>query len=67
MAKCMLDATQNGKEISYMFEEATPVKACGDLAYRIDGSGETSFLLIISLFPSIGQHKCFIGIACLNI
>ncbi|CAO2839921.1 unnamed protein product [Amaranthus hypochondriacus] len=38
MAKCMLDATQNGKEISYMFEEATPVKACGDLAYRIDGS-----------------------------
>ena len=45
MAKCMLDATHNGNEISYMFEEATPVKACGDLAYRLDGSGETSFLL----------------------
>ncbi|MED6187132.1 hypothetical protein PIB30_073477 [Stylosanthes scabra] len=34
------DMPQNGEYISYMFEdEATPVKACGDLAYSVDNSG----------------------------
>ncbi|KAL2932939.1 Protein XRI1 [Bienertia sinuspersici] len=41
MAKCMLNGVsviQNEEDISYMFEEATPVKACGDLAYHFDDS-----------------------------
>lgn len=32
---------QNEEVISYMFDdEATPVKACGDLAYHVNNSGK---------------------------
>ncbi|OWM62779.1 protein XRI1 isoform X2 [Punica granatum] len=33
------EVTQNEEDISYMFDETTPVKACGDLAYNAAGSG----------------------------
>lgn len=57
--KCMLNGvsvSQNQEDISYMFEESTPIKACGDLAYQFDNSGETSFLQMNEFFPSSGQH-----------
>ncbi|XP_021763479.1 protein XRI1 isoform X2 [Chenopodium quinoa] len=40
-AKCMLNGmtvTQNEEDISYMIEESTPIKACGDLAYQFNNS-----------------------------
>ncbi|KAF8014787.1 hypothetical protein BT93_H0554 [Corymbia citriodora subsp. variegata] len=36
------EVTQNEEDLSYMFDETTPVKACGDLGYQVMGSGETS-------------------------
>lgn len=41
MAKCMLNGmsvTENQEDISFMFEESTPIKACGDLAYHYNDS-----------------------------
>lgn len=41
MAKCMLNGVsviQNEDDISYMLEETTPVKACGDLVYHFNNS-----------------------------
>ncbi|KAG8370241.1 hypothetical protein BUALT_Bualt14G0096500 [Buddleja alternifolia] len=40
MSKCMLNGVnQNEEHLSYVFDdEATPVKACGDLAYRVTNS-----------------------------
>ncbi|KMT05637.1 hypothetical protein BVRB_7g167750 isoform A [Beta vulgaris subsp. vulgaris] len=39
--KCMSNGmvvTQNEEDISYILEETTPIKACGDLAYEFDNS-----------------------------
>lgn len=37
MPECVWNGvTQNEEDISYMFEETTPVKACGDLTYQFD-------------------------------
>ncbi|KAK3415232.1 hypothetical protein EUGRSUZ_H00791 [Eucalyptus grandis] len=36
------EVTQNEEDLSYMFDETTPVKACGDLGYQVMGIGETS-------------------------
>ncbi|XP_056689086.1 protein XRI1 isoform X2 [Spinacia oleracea] len=33
-----VSVSQNQEDISYMFEESTPIKACGDLAYQFDNS-----------------------------
>lgn len=39
---------QNEEDISYMFDdEATPVKACGDLPYHIDHGGIFFFFLFL--------------------
>jgi len=41
MPECVWNGvTQNEEDISYMFEETTPVKACGDLTYHFDECGE---------------------------
>lgn len=53
IAKCMSNGmvvTQNEEDISYILEETTPIKACGDLAYEFDNSCETLFLLIRVFF-----------------
>ncbi|XP_010241416.1 PREDICTED: protein XRI1 [Nelumbo nucifera] len=34
------DVSQNEEDLSYMFDEATPIKACGDLAYHAAESGK---------------------------
>ncbi|KAK4779288.1 hypothetical protein SAY86_006816 [Trapa natans] len=41
ISQCIL-VTQNQEDISYMFDETTPVKACGDLAHNAAGSGSRS-------------------------
>ncbi|KAI4304572.1 hypothetical protein MLD38_040062 [Melastoma candidum] len=33
------DVTQNAEDLSYMFDETTPVKACTDMAYEVMGNG----------------------------
>lgn len=33
------EVAQNEEDLSYMFDETTPVKACGDLGYQVMGSG----------------------------
>lgn len=40
ISQCLWDGvTQNEEDLSYMFDETTPVKACGDLAYHVtDGN-----------------------------
>ena len=38
--------SQNEDDLSYMFDETTPVKACGDLAYHVADGG--SFILYSS-------------------
>lgn len=33
----------NEEDLSYMLDETTPVKACGDLAYNVNNSGMALF------------------------
>lgn len=44
----------NEEDLSYMVDETTPVKACGDLAYHVNNSG-------IALFPIFltSYYYCF--------
>jgi len=40
ISQCLWDeVTSNGENLSYMLDETTPVKACGDLAYHVDHDG----------------------------
>lgn len=48
------EVTLNEEDISYMFDETTPVKACGDLSYHVNHSGMT--LLVYS--PN--AYSCFV-------
>ncbi|KAJ4969543.1 hypothetical protein NE237_016244 [Protea cynaroides] len=34
------EANQNEESLNYMFDETTPIKACGDLAYHVADSGK---------------------------
>ncbi|XP_042513570.1 protein XRI1-like [Macadamia integrifolia] len=34
------EVNQNEESLSYMFDETTPIKACGDLAYHVTDSGK---------------------------
>ncbi|XP_034902003.1 protein XRI1 isoform X2 [Populus alba] len=37
ISQCLWDeVTPNGEDLSYMLDETTPFKACGDLAYHVD-------------------------------
>lgn len=38
---------QNKEDLSYMFDETTPVKACGDLAYHVGHSGIYFFIHLL--------------------
>ncbi|KAI8027602.1 Protein XRI1 [Camellia lanceoleosa] len=41
ISPCLWDGvSQNEEDLSYMFDETTPVKACGDLAYHVSDNGE---------------------------
>ncbi|XAR60959.1 hypothetical protein NMG60_11034515 [Bertholletia excelsa] len=43
MSRCLWNgASQNEEDVSYMLDEATPIKACGDLAYHVNGSVNTN-------------------------
>lgn len=36
MSECIWDGvTENDEDLSYMFDETTPIKNCGDLAYNV--------------------------------
>lgn len=63
---CLLDGvSQNGEDLSYMFDETTPIKACGDLAYHV-ADGGTSLLTpqLIEIIPAFlilvqFEGRCF--------
>lgn len=41
ISPCLWDGvTTNEEDISYMFDETTPIKACGDLAYQVTASDD---------------------------
>ncbi|KAL6978795.1 hypothetical protein U1Q18_020464 [Sarracenia purpurea var. burkii] len=43
VSQCLLDGvSQNEEDLSFMFDETTPVKACGDLAYHIADNVNTN-------------------------
>ncbi|KAJ6973854.1 protein XRI1-like isoform X2 [Populus alba x Populus x berolinensis] len=50
ISQCLWDeVTPNGEDLSYMLDETTPFKACGDLAYHVDHDG--GVLVPTSFFP----------------
>ena len=49
----------NEEDLSYMLDETTPVKACGDLAYHVNHNGMVSS----SLF-ALSNHKLSIFFNC---
>ena len=38
--ECLWDGVSENDDLSYVFDETTPVKACGDLAYHVTHNGE---------------------------
>lgn len=51
---------QNEEDLSYMFEdETTPVKACGDLAYKVNNSGKI-VLWYVAFMTSFGHYALLI-------
>lgn len=52
ISECLWNGVpQNKEDLSYMFDETTPVKACGDLAYHVAHSGIFFFPFHHRLFP----------------
>lgn len=46
MSECIWDGvTENDEDLSYMFDETTPIKNCGDLAYNVSNGNWASFLV----------------------
>lgn len=40
ISECLWDGVSENGDLSYVFDETTPVKACGDLAYHVTCGGK---------------------------
>ena len=58
--QCLWDGvTQNEEDLSYMLEETTPIKACGDLAYHVTDHGLAFFFPFFPRFIGTSMYANF--------
>lgn len=56
----------NEEDLSYMLDETTPIKACGDLAYHVNHSGISLFIFFHLLWLIVSCLLSFLIAECIS-